>query len=419
MSGAPQLFCLAMDLTTLRQAENERFEIERRLMDAQKLESLGVLAGGIAHDFNNLLTAILGNLDLAMMDTPGNSPARESLLDAIKASRHAADLTRQMLSYSGHGTFFIKKLNLSELVEEMAELLNASISKLITLDIQLDRQLPFIQADAAQLQQVVMSLITNASEAIGDKNGSIQIKTGSLHCDSTILTQSRLREKNSPGLYVYLDVVDTGCGMNEVIQQRIFEPFFTTKFTGRGLGMAAVLGVIRGHKGAILVSSQPGCGTTMKVLFPASPAPCPRTDIKSGFPAVPPQPVSPGIVLVADDEPPVLSLAERTLQRAGYKVLCARNGFEAIELFKKHSKEITCAIIDLSMPQLDGASACQELRKLKHSLILMLASGYDEREVRNRFSDQGIDCFIQKPYSIEALLKEVARLHSLRQSGEN
>ncbi len=265
--GRLQLFCLDMDLTAHKQAEENRLEMERRLLHAQKLESLGVLAGGIAHDFNNLLTAILGNLELAMMDISEVSPARDSLLDARTATRRAADLTRQMLAYSGRGRFQIRSLNLSELVGEMAQLLKVSIGKTATLHLHLAPDLPRIQADVAQIQQVVMNLITNASEALGERVGSITVTTAVQDCTEADLAASRLAERVAPGRYVALVVTDTGCGMDESVQQRLFEPFFTTKFTGRGLGMSAVLGVVRGHRGAICVESAPGAGTTIRVLL--------------------------------------------------------------------------------------------------------------------------------------------------------
>lgn len=266
--GTPHLFSIDMDLTERKRVEAERLELERRLLQTQKLESLGVLAGGIAHDFNNLLTAILGNLDLAMMDISAASPAQVSLEEARTATRRAADLTRKMLAYSGRGCFQVRRVNLSQLVEEMAQLLRVSVGKTATLQFHLDPHIPGIHADLAQIQQVVMNLVVNASEAVGKRAGSINVTTAVEDRDEVFLAGSRLIEKVRPGRYVALVVSDNGCGMDEQVQHRLFEPFFTTKFIGRGLGMSAVLGVVRGHSGAIFVESTPGVGTTIRVLFP-------------------------------------------------------------------------------------------------------------------------------------------------------
>lgn len=264
----PRLEGFITDITARKQAEKERLEMERRLFHAQKLESLGVLAGGIAHDFNNLLMAIMGNLNMAQMNLPPASPVQESLNDALKAVYRAADLVRQMLAYSGQGQFEIRKVNINELVRGMADLLQTSIAKAIQFDIRLNDRLPLIQADPAQIQQVVMNLAINACEAIGDRSGSIVLTTGVDEFDDIFLNASRLEEKPQPGRFVYLEVTDTGCGMDEQTLRRLFDPFFTTKFQGRGLGMSAVMGIVRSLAGAIHVTSGIGYGTTFLILFP-------------------------------------------------------------------------------------------------------------------------------------------------------
>ncbi|HYA01647.1 MAG TPA: ATP-binding protein, partial [Syntrophobacteria bacterium] len=257
------------DATERKRAEAERLEMERRLLHAQKLESLGVLAGGIAHDFNNLLMAILGNLDLTLMDLPQGSPARSKIEQAIHATRRAADLTRQMLAYSGKGPFVISRMNLSDLVRDNADLFRTAIARTISLDLSLSSQPSTIEADPGQVQQVIMNLITNASEAIGEKPGVITLSSGVMEGDDRYLSRSMIDKKPPAGRFAYVEVSDTGCGMNEETQRRLFDPFFTTKFPGRGLGMSVVLGVVRGHKGAILLESAVGRGTTIRVLFPA------------------------------------------------------------------------------------------------------------------------------------------------------
>lgn len=406
--GAPHLFSIDMDLTERKQAEAHRLEMERRLLHTQKLESLGVLAGGIAHDFNNLLTAILGNLELAMMDISEMSPARDSLKDAQTATRRAADLTRQMLAYSGKGKFQIKRLNLSELVGEMAQLLKISIGKSVTLNLHLAPGLPLVEADVAQVQQIVMNLITNASEAIGDQVGSITLATAVEDCDEATLEASRLAEKVPPGRYVSLVVTDTGCGMDETVQNQLFEPFFTTKFTGRGLGMSAVLGVVRGHKGAICVKSAPGAGTTIRVLLPAADGldEC-LTDAASGA-AVQraPTPRRPEItVLLVDDEEPIRKVTERMLIRAGYGVVCAPDGLQAVRAMRDHAGRIGCVLLDFTMPNTDTATTLADLRQLDASVPVILISGYDQHDLARRLSTLGFAAFAQKPFQQEALVE--------------
>jgi PAS domain S-box-containing protein len=404
-------FAMFTDITSRKRAEEERLAMERRLLQTQKLESLGVLAGGIAHDFNNLLTVILGNLELAMMDSTADSPLRETLQEASLAARRAADLTRQMLAYSGRGKFLIQELDLGQLIGEMTQLLKASISKNAALVLRTETPIPKIHADSAQLQQVVMNLITNASEAIVERLGSITVTTGVLECDSVYLAASRLEEKPAPGRFAWLDVADTGCGMDELVQQRLFDPFFTTKFTGRGLGLSAVLGVVRGHKGAIMVSSQPDRGTVIRVLFPVG---APPSEDASGFEAVSMPPLTASgaapTVLVVDDEASVLRLGVRILERAGFRALGAADGTEAVRIFQEKANVIACVVLDLTMPGMDGIQTAAELRRIRDDIPILLASGFDEHELSQRFAGKGLAGFIQKPYSMDNLVQPVLHL---------
>jgi signal transduction histidine kinase len=266
--GRVLAFC--QDVTKRREAEDRRAHLEAQMQHSQKLESLGVLAGGIAHDFNNLLMGILGNAGLALMDVPAGSPARESLSGIETAVLRAKDLTSQMLAYSGRGRFVIEVVELPGVVEGMMHLLEVSISKNVVLRTDFSREAPPVEADVSQLRQIVMNLITNASEAIGERSGTIGIATGAIRCDRAFLQATYLDEELPEGVYTYLEVSDTGEGMDSSTVDRIFEPFFTTKFSGRGLGLAAVLGIVRGHRGAIRLQSEPGQGTTIRVLFPAA-----------------------------------------------------------------------------------------------------------------------------------------------------
>jgi len=402
------------DITERRRVEDERLEMERRLLHAQKLESLGVLAGGIAHDFNNLLMAILGNLDLALLDVSSLSPARFSIEQAKQAARRAADLTRQMLAYSGKGRFVTRPVSLSELVQENAHLLKAAISKTVTLSLNLDRDLPSIMADPGQMQQVIMNLITNASEAIGNATGVVSLTTGIEDSDGEYLNRSSLEEKPPAGRYVYLEVTDTGCGMSQDTKHRLFDPFFSTKFTGRGLGMSAVSGIVHGHQGAIIVTSDVDRGSTIRVLFPAfTPkvavvVPHERRHARRET-AEPAAPLS-GVILLVDDEEIVLNLCRNILERLGFRVLVATNGDEAVRAYGAHAGEIDCVLLDLTMPQLDGVAAFAELQRVRSDVKVILSSGYSQEEATRRFQGRGLAGFIQKPYEVQSLRDVLERV---------
>ncbi|MFH0880075.1 MAG: response regulator [Lentisphaerota bacterium] len=402
----------ARDITERKKAEAERLDMERRLLHTQKLESLGILAGGIAHDFNNLLMAILGNLDLALQDLSPLSPARTSVEQALQASRHAADLTRQMLAYSGKGSFVLRPLDLSELVEENAHILKAAIDKNVNLKLSLAHQLPPITVDPGQLQQVIMNLITNASEAIGEQPGVVSLATGVDYFDEASLSNSKLVEKPRPGCFVWLEVSDTGCGMDDVTQLRIFDPFFTTKFSGRGLGLSAVLGIIRGHQGAIMVESTLGRGSKIRVLIPAQTTEAVAREAKKTRlenAAIAAKPVS-GVVLVVDDETMVRELCHRMLERLGFRVFTAVDGQDALSVFQGHADEIDCVLLDLTMPRMDGVATFSELRRLRPNLRIILSSGYSHQEAIHRFGGQGLAGFIQKPYQLRTLQDEFRRV---------
>jgi PAS domain S-box-containing protein len=386
-------------------AEEERRKLELSVLQAQKLESLGVLAGGIAHDFNNLLTTILGNADLARLQLAPDDPACPHLDDIDCASRRAADLCRQMLAYSGKGRFVIQAVSLNDVVSEMEQLLSVSTSKKALLTRTFAADLPSVMADGTQLRQVVMNLITNASEAIGDRQGTIALRTGVLTCDREYFADAiGDTEQHAPGQYVFLEVADTGVGMDSETQARIFDPFFSTKFAGRGLGLAAVLGIVRGHKGVIKVSSQPGKGTTFRVLLPArNVVPQPRQvaygsarDFQGH-----------GLVLVAEDEDSVRALARNILERAGFSVIVASNGREALDIYGRHGREIRLVLLDMTMPQLDGEACFHALRDLDPTAKIVLCSGYSEQEVLAHFVGKGLAGFVQKPYRAADLLGKI------------
>jgi signal transduction histidine kinase len=401
--------CVGTGFTVRKLAEEQRLKLDRRLFHAQKLESMGVLAGCIAHDFNNILMAIIGNADLALLHIEKGSPALENLQRIGQAAARAADLTKQMLAYSGQGRFVVESLDLNLLLEKMLPLLEVSISKKAALRLNLHHPLPAVMADATQIHQIVMNLVINASEAIEDNSSVIDIATGCVECDRNYLKDVWLDQNLSEGLYVYLEVADTGCGMDKETMAQLFDPFFTTKLTGRGLGMAAVLGIVEGHKGAIKVYSEPGKGTTFKVLLPASgrPADAFSHDVRAD------QWKGSGTVLLVDDEETVRGIGAEMLRELGFTPITANDGLEAIGIFKR-MPDIALVILDLTMPRMDGGECLRELLRLDPKVKVILTSGYGEQEVTEKFAGQGLSGFIQKPYRLSVLRDAVKTVGTQR-----
>jgi PAS domain S-box-containing protein len=406
-----KVFVIFDDISDLKKGEEERLNLERQLLHTQKLESLGILSGGIAHDFNNLLQALLGNLEIALMRLPLETPARKNIDQAIKTAQKAAQLTAMMLAYSGRGLFVIRPINLSVLVEENAAMLEASIAKTITFEQHLDKNIPYIMADAGQLQQVIMNLITNAAEAISNLRGIISLSTGVGEFDQATLKSSRLEEKQPNGRYVWMKICDNGCGMDADTQHRLFDPFFTTKFTGRGLGMSAVLGIVRAHKGGFLVESRPGVGTTIQVLFPVS------EDQPTGlYPERASESVSGKTagtsvkILVVDDEEMIREVSTAMLQELGYETVTASSGEEALALIHSKGNDIGVVLLDQVMPGMDGVTLFKELRKIKPGIKVLLASGFSQQEVSIRFSGLDLNGFLPKPYDLNNLVEELAKV---------
>ncbi len=388
------------DITESKRAEEERLKLEAQVQQAQKMESLGVLAGGIAHDFNNLLMGVLGYADLALTEISPASPAQNSIREIVNSARRAAELSQQMLAYSGKGRFVIEKISLSEIVEEMGHLVESSVSKKAIIKYNFADELPAIEADVTQIRQVIMNLMINASEALGEEGGIVNITTGVMECGCAYLRKTYLDEKQPEGRYVYLEISDTGCGMDKKTVEKIFDPFFSTKFAGRGLGLAALIGIVRGHRGAVKVESKPGKGTSIRVLFPALLEPAePLT--------VPPEAVEgwkgSGTVLLIDDEEVVLEVAGKMLKKIGFKVLSARGGSEAIELLQQHNNTIACVLLDLTMPRMDGDQVLEELHRIRGDLRVIISSGYSEEEIEGRFAGKRLSGFIQKPYTLKNL----------------
>jgi PAS domain S-box-containing protein len=412
-SGRPAgLLGLARDITERLRAEEDRLALERRIQETQKLESLGVLAGGIAHDFNNILTGILGNASLAKLDLPADSPLAPSIGSIETAALRAADLCHQMLAYAGKARFTVAPVDLGRLVEESARLLSLSLSKKATLTLDLAPGLPQVLADATQLRQVVMNLVLNAAEALGREPGSITVSTR-----RTLATPERLASCHTAGDHpggdsLELRVVDTGCGMSPETLARIFDPFFTTKFTGRGLGLSAVLGIVRGHHGALEVASSSGQGTTFAILLPAIATPVAESAAPAA--ATPPWQGA-GTILVADDEEPVRDVLANMLERLGFSAVTAADGVEALACFRAEPDRFAAVLLDLSMPRCDGMETLHEIRRIRPDTPVLLISGHGSGELLDQFATERLAGIVQKPFTAAALHE--ALQHALAHSG--
>ncbi|PCJ55253.1 MAG: hypothetical protein COA70_03145 [Planctomycetota bacterium] len=391
---------LMVDISAQKKADEERKTLERQVIVAQKLSSLAVLAGGIAHDFNNLLVGVLGNAELILDELPSESPFIEKVRRIQAASRRAADLTHQMLAYSGKGQFHSEPIDFRLLIEEMAYLLEAAMSKSAVIKYDLVDDLPPILADPTQIRQVVMNLLTNASDAIGSKSGIIMISLGLVEADPQYLAGMYLDEAIDPGRYLTLEVSDTGCGMDAETISKMFDPFFTTKFTGRGLGLAATLGIIRGHKGGVKVYSENGRGTTMKILLPAIHKNLQVRDPSFSEPTT--LTMQTGKVLVIDDDETVCSVLKDGLERFGFSVIASGDGRSGLDIFLEQG-DFDLVFLDLTMPHLDGIETFREIRLSGLECPVVLMSGYNEQEATSYFVGKGLAGFLQKPFKLQAL----------------
>jgi len=372
-------------------------KILERQSQSQRLESLGLLAGGIAHDFNNLLTGILGNASLISESLSVSDPNQQLLENLMKSAEKAAELTMQLLAYAGKGRFVITSLDLSKLVTEINKLISASIPKTVLVRMELDSSLPKIQGDRNQLQQLVMNLIINGAEAIGEGYGTVVVRTGTHRIDEMDVHLAVDGTIISPGDYIYIEVRDDGCGMDTVTSAKIFEPFFTTKFTGRGLGLSAALGIVKAHNGAIRLSSTCGVGTTFRVFFPLGASRDEESERKRPK----------GVVLVVDDEETIRSVAKSTLESHGYRILTASNGRDALEVFRDKPKSINAIVLDLTMPVMGGREALPAIRKIRSDVPIVLVSGYSEDQMRPLFASDKLTGFLQKPFTSKQLREKI------------
>ena len=411
LATAARMFGLAIERGYAEQAlkaseaarTKRESELEDQLRQAAKMEALGVLAGGLAHDFNNVLATVLGNAELAMMKVPRDGDAYEMLGDIITASRSATELCNQMLAYAGRGVMSTRRLELNSTIRELGGLLHVALSKKATLEYKLCDEALFLEADRAQLDQVLMNLITNAAEALANEPGRIVASTGQRAFDADELARFQPGVPLAAGRYVWVTVSDTGCGMSPETLTKIFDPFFTTKFTGRGLGLAAVRGIILRHHGGISIESELGRGTTFTVLLPrADPPEKDSRPVKEVD-----QQWSAKRVLVVDDEPQVRKTLARVLRASGFEVVQARDGREAIEVFRREQDSIDCVLLDLSMPELGGDETFRELQKIRHDVRVVLNSGYTEQDILDRFEGVGFAGVLQKPTARDVLVAKL------------
>jgi two-component system cell cycle sensor histidine kinase/response regulator CckA len=402
-TGPEAAIVVATDMTERKRLADQEARLQAQIQQSQKLESLGLLAGGVAHDFNNLLMGVLGNASLVLMDMSPDATHYQHLKGIETSARRAAELCQQMLAYSGKGRFVVRPIDVSEVVLGTVRLLEASIPKHVTLKYDCLPGERAVEADIVQLRQIVMNLVLNAADAIGDRRGMVTIRTGAMYCDSEYLGSTFFDDRLSPGHFAFIEISDTGCGMDKVTRTQMFDPFYSTKSHGRGLGLAAVLGIVRGHKGAIKVYSELNVGTTIKVILPVSELPAQRLETDTG--SVRPPAMS-GRVLIIDDEPMILNIAAEILEQSGFSVLTAADGEEGLAKFRENL-DISLVLLDLTMPRMSGDEVFRELRKIKPTVRVLLSSGYNEQDTTSRFAGKGLAGFIQKPYGAEQLVEAV------------
>lgn len=399
--GENALQFVLTDITKRKNRERLEQVKNEKLQQAQKLESLSVLAGGVAHDFNNLLVGILGNAELALMSLQNDSSVRENIRGIERAAKQAAELANQMLAFAGKGSFSTEIVNLETHITAMTKLLRSSISRKVEFNVVLDDTTEPIKIDLTQLRQVIMNLVINASEAIGDRDGTISIHIGTTTITNQVPDDIFPKNNLIDRRYSYLEVTDTGCGMDQETKIKIFDPFFTTKFPGRGLGLAAVLGIVRGCRGTIQVLSEPGKGTTIKVFFPTAEMPKSLDSTHENDPDN--SSLKGKKILVVDDEPMVRAVGTDLLERFGADAVCAEDGIKALELFKKNPQQFDCILLDHAMPHMDGKETFKRLKGIKDDVIVIMSSGYTELDLQDKLHGSTIAGFIQKPYEANKL----------------
>ncbi|MBW2232813.1 MAG: PAS domain S-box protein [Deltaproteobacteria bacterium] len=413
--GEVRLIGVARDITSRLEAENIRQQLEEQLRGSQKLESLGILAGGIAHDFNNYLTPIVGTAGLMSVELPENSPLQERVEMIRKAARRATDLTAQMLAYAGRTEPRLAPLDVSEAILDMQLLLESTAAHRAELIYDLGPDLPLVKADDGQIGQVVINLVANAAEALGDQGGRIEIRTGQIEVDRIQLRDYHLGHNLDEGTCVYIEVCDDGVGIDAETRKHLFEPFFSTKFTGRGLGLAVVLGIVKSHRGALRIDGGPRSGTCFRIILPAASI-APDESTESSFEKQESHDgwKQSGTFLVVDDDEGARELTSILLERAGFHVLSAADGVEAIEIFRTHAAEISGVVLDNTMPGMSGGQVLDAIRQIVADVPIIVASGYSRERVSDALLGHSETRFLRKPFDAEELLASVRQLLGTR-----
>lgn len=389
------LIGISRDITERRRSE----ELLRR---AQRLESIGTLAGGIAHDFNNLLSAIIGNLRLAREAIPASSSTQGALEAALAASRRAAELVRRILSFSRPEESRREVIELQPIVEEALKLLRSTIPAMIQIDTAIKASLPPVNADAGQIHQLVMNLVTNSAHAIGEKAGTVRVGLDSLLIDARQVSMGMYPDLRE-GTYVCLSVVDTGCGMDEATRERIFDPFFTTESGGRGtgLGLSIVHAIVQSHQGAVAVSSEVGKGTTFRVYFPGVSTSARKLVMDESLE----KPISHkgGRILYIDDEASLVALGKKHLERYGYHVTSFTDPVQALDAFKSNPQAFDAVVTDFSMPVLSGVDLAWEIRGVRPDMPVVLVTGFLHAEDSEAIRAAGLSHILIKPDHLDGL----------------
>lgn len=405
LSTGNEFIIQVQDISKRKKLEEQQKEFDDNLQNTQKLESLGVMAAGVAHDFNNILTLIIGNAELALMDLPSSSRISNYMHKILQSSQQAADLCDQMLSFSGGGSMVHEVFDLNEVIRTTTSMIEISLASHAALDISLMEDLPAVYGDSVQMRQVVLNLIINASEAISEENGNIRISSGVMDYDPQEKPGLAANEEDlPPGTYVYFSVKDNGMGMDEETKKRMFDPFYTTKFTGRGLGLAATIGIVRNHQGSIYFVSEQGSGTEFKILLPFHNDQEPKDEI-----------IFPGIdvggdILVIDDERLVHEIVGKTMEKAGVPVLHAYDGREGLRLYVENRNKVAMILLDLTMPYMTGDEVLKKIREIDSQLPVLIISGYEEEIVMNQFKGQKIEDFILKPLRPDVLIDKISKI---------
>ncbi len=406
-----RLYGSFQDVTARKEEEAAKEEFQSKLLETQKLESLGVLAGGVAHDFNNLLTAVLANAQLCRLSTVEGSDLDSHLAAIEKASFRAADLCHQLLAYAGRNSISRQKAELNDLVRETVQLLELSVGKQAQLELELSPKSPVIVADHAQMSQVMMNLVINASEALPAHGGVIRIRTGTTWLTEDMLSRACIGQNLPPSQFAFMEISDTGCGMSTETLAKIFDPFFTTKFTGRGLGLAAVIGIVRAHQGSFFVESVLGEGSTFRMCLPLTDATTPvPLPFEHATPVQTPASWGAPQVLLVDDEACVRQVTAEILSREGCRVETAADGIEAVERFRAHVREFDLVVLDLTMPGLDGVGALKLIRELRADIRVLLMSGYTDREPALAALMNDTTLFLRKPFTRDQLVEKLGAL---------